>query len=60
MHGSAGAAGNVDYWSQQLNGIGIATFVIDYFSGRGIVETRDDQAQLGNKSLQEYLSPGRK
>lgn len=48
VHGSGGALGNVDYWSQQLNGIGIATFVIDYFSGRGIQETRDDQAQLGN------------
>jgi dienelactone hydrolase len=48
VHGSAGAAGNIDYWSQKLNDFGIATFAIDYFSGRGIVETRDDQAQLGN------------
>jgi hypothetical protein len=34
VHGSAGIGGNVDYWQQQLNGIGVATFIIDDFAGR--------------------------
>ena len=36
MHGSAGIGGNVQEWSLHLNEIGLATFVLDSFSGRGI------------------------
>ncbi len=47
LHGSGGGGGNVDYWSQQLNGIGVATFVVDYLTGRGMVNTNADQGKLG-------------
>jgi dienelactone hydrolase len=47
-HGSGGFGGNVDYWSQQLNGIGVATFVVDYLTGRGIENTNADQGKLGH------------
>jgi dienelactone hydrolase len=47
MHGSGGIGGNVDNWSQELNKIGIATFILDGFTGRGIVDTATDQRQLG-------------
>jgi dienelactone hydrolase len=47
VHGSGGIGGNVDYWQQQLNGLGVATFTIDYFTGRAIENTNTDQTKLG-------------
>jgi dienelactone hydrolase len=47
VHGSGGIGGNVDNWSQELNKIGIATFILDGFTGRGIVDVGTDQRQLG-------------
>ena len=46
MHGSGGMRSNIDYWSQQLASSGIATFAVDYFTGRGIENTNTDQAKL--------------
>ena len=45
MHGSGGMGGNVDY-SSQLTASGIATFAINYFTGRGIENTNADQGKL--------------
>jgi dienelactone hydrolase len=45
--GIGGAGSMIDEWSKDLNQIGIATFVIDSFAGRGIVNTLFDQSQLG-------------
>ena len=33
VHGSGGVGGNVDRWSQELNGIGLATFTIEQLHG---------------------------
>lgn len=51
VHGSGGVGGNVDRWSQELNGIGLATFVIDSFTARGIQSTSADQALLGRLNM---------
>lgn len=51
LHGSAGIGANVDRWAQELNGIGVAAFVLDCFTGRGIVQTVTDQAQLGHLAM---------
>ena len=51
VHGSAGAGANVDRWAQELNGIGLAAFLLDCFTGRGILETVTDQSRLGNLSM---------
>jgi dienelactone hydrolase len=51
VHGSGGVTGNVDRWSQELNGIGVATFIVDSFTARGIVETATNQAQLGGLTM---------
>jgi dienelactone hydrolase len=51
VHGSGGMSSNIEYWEQQLNAMGIATFAIDVFSGRGITSTVSDQTQLA------YLAP---
>jgi dienelactone hydrolase len=47
VHGSAGIIANEDGWSRQLNELGIATFVLDCFTGRGIIDTGSDQGQVG-------------
>ncbi len=47
LHGSGGYAAYIDAWVNRLNAMGIATFVVDSFSGRGLLSVRDDQAALG-------------
>ena len=47
VHSSFGASGLVDQWAREFNALGLATFILDSFTGRGIVSTMNDQAQLG-------------
>jgi len=47
VHGSGGVGAREDRWAQELNGIGVAVFLLDTFTGRGIVQTNTDQSQLG-------------
>jgi dienelactone hydrolase len=58
QHGSGGIGAREEYWSRFFNDFGIATFLLDSFSGRGIVETNTDQSQLGrlNMILDGYRS----
>jgi dipeptidyl aminopeptidase/acylaminoacyl peptidase len=51
VHGSGGVSGSMDMWLHQLNQAGIATFVLDTFSGRGIVSTVQDQTQLHSLAM---------
>jgi dienelactone hydrolase/ketosteroid isomerase-like protein len=51
VHGSGGVGANVDRWSQELHGIGVATFILDSFTARGIVNTTTNQAQLGGLAM---------
>src|SRR5262245_2612239 len=54
LHGSGGLGGSVDTieeCSRELNEIGIATFAVDSFSGRGIIETVTDQTRLGRLNM---------
>ncbi len=51
MHPSGGVSGLVDEWSQFLNQMGVATFILDSFAGRGIVSTVNDQSQLGQLTV---------
>ena len=54
LHGSGGLGGSggmIDEWSRELNEIGIATFAVDSFSGRGIIETVTDQTRLGRLNM---------
>ena len=51
VHGSGGVGGNVDRWSQELNGIGLATFTIDSFTARGLQSTSANQALLGRLNM---------
>lgn len=51
LHGSGALGSIVDDWAQWLNEKGVATFVIDSFTARGIVQTQTDQAQLGRLAM---------
>jgi dienelactone hydrolase len=51
LHGSGGISGAVTDWEQELNSMGVATFVVDSFTGRGIVSTVNDQEQLGRLAM---------
>ena len=54
LHGSGGISGTgtmIDEWSRELNQLGIATFALDSFAGRGIVSTVMNQAQLGRLNM---------
>lgn len=46
VHGSGGLSGTEEQWAHELNDIGIAAFLLDSFSGRGITSTVEDQSQL--------------
>ena len=56
--GSGGFAPNTDVWDMQFEEMGISTFAMDSFAGRGIVSTIVDQSQLGrlNEILDVYRS----
>lgn len=51
LHLSGGISGSVTDWEQDFNSMGVATFVIDSFTARGIVSTVNDQSQLGRLAM---------
>jgi dienelactone hydrolase len=51
MHGSGGFEENADLWARQFGSLGISTFSLDSFSGRGIASTVVDQSQLGRLNM---------
>src|SRR5262249_18495464 len=51
IHGCGGMGAKHDRWVQELNDIGVATFTVDSFAGRGIVDTRNDQSQLSTLAM---------
>jgi dienelactone hydrolase len=51
MHGSSGVGANTEPWVHQFNSMGISTFVIDGFTGRGLTAVGPNQALLGRLNL---------
>jgi dienelactone hydrolase len=51
VHGSGGISGSMDAWVHHFNQAGIATFVLDTFTGRGITSTVVDQTQLHSLAM---------
>jgi len=51
LHGSSGLGANLDVWGRQFQEMGISTFALDSFSGRGIFSTVDDQSLLGRLNM---------
>jgi hypothetical protein len=46
MHGSGGAGPREEFWSKTFNEMGIASFLVDSFSGRGLTSVSANQAML--------------
>lgn len=51
VHGSGGVGPNVAEWASEFNAMGVATFVLDSFTGRGLASTSADQALLGRLAM---------
>ena len=51
VHGSGGIGPNIDAWAKEINALGAAAFILDSFSGRGIVSTSADQSQLDHLAM---------
>lgn len=51
VHGSGGVSGYVDDWAQELNNMGVAVFILDSFTGRGLYKLNNDQGQLGRLAM---------
>jgi dienelactone hydrolase len=51
LHGSGGPSGGHELWAKHFNEMGIASFLIDSFSGRGLTGTSTDQALLGRFNM---------
>lgn len=49
--GSGGIGASIDVWDRQFEAMGISTFAMDSFAGRGIVSTVVDQSQLGRLNM---------
>ena len=47
QHGSGGIGANVEAWAQELGAMGLSTFALDGFTGRGLTQVSSDQALLG-------------
>jgi len=51
MHGSGGAGAREEFWSKTFNEMGIASFLVDSFSGRGLTSVSANQALLGRFNM---------
>jgi dienelactone hydrolase len=51
LHGSSGMGPNTDVWTKEFNEMGISTFALDCFTGRGLTVVGTDQALLGRLNM---------
>ena len=51
IHGSAGMGPNIEFWTREFNEMGVSTFALDGFTGRGLTEVTTDQALLGRLNM---------
>jgi len=51
IHGSGGMGPNIDLWTREFNAMGISTFALDGFTGRGLTNVNPDQALLGRLNM---------
>jgi dienelactone hydrolase len=51
QHGSGGPNGGHELWAKTFNEMGIVSFLVDSFSGRGLTSTSTNQALLGRLNM---------
>ena len=47
QHGSGGMGANIEMWAREFNAMGVSTFALDGFTGRGLTQVNTNQALLG-------------
>ena len=47
QHGSGGMSANIEMWAREFNAMGVSTFALDGFTGRGLTNVNNNQALLG-------------
>lgn len=51
MHGSGGIVPATERWVEEFARMGLATFLVDSFSGRGVIRTVGDQSQVDSLAM---------
>lgn len=51
IHGSGGMGPNIEFWTREFNSMGVSTFALDGFTGRGLTNVNADQASLGRLNM---------
>jgi dienelactone hydrolase len=51
LHGSGGVNGGNELWAKHFNEMGIAAYLLDSFTGRGLTSTSTNQALLGRLNM---------
>jgi len=51
VHGSGGNNSGQDNWARVFNQMGVATFMLDSLSGRGLTQVNTDQERLGRFNM---------
>jgi dienelactone hydrolase len=51
VHGSGGITPNLEFWTREFNEMGVSTFTLDGFTGRGLTEVNTNQALLGRLNM---------
>jgi dienelactone hydrolase len=51
LHGSGGIGAGPELWAKYFNEMGVASYLLDSFTGRGLVSTSTDQALLGRLNM---------
>jgi dienelactone hydrolase len=46
VHGGVGVGDHEDNWAREFNEMGVAAFILDSFTGRGVADTRANLAQI--------------
>jgi len=51
IHGSGGMVPIIEFWTKEFNEMGISTFALDGFTGRGLTNVNTDQTLLGRLNM---------
>ena len=51
VHGSGGVGPGEQKWAREFTGMGVAAFILDSFTRRGITETATDQSRLASAAM---------
>jgi len=51
IHGSSGMGPNIEFWTREFNEMGVSTFALDGFTGRGLTAVNTDMTLIGRFNM---------